>query len=82
MDDRHARTDHPTHDGEPVAEVIGLLRQASVALDSVWRAALSGRSGDAVIRLGEASHGVHRARIALTSADTPDVRPIRAALSA
>jgi hypothetical protein len=57
-------------------EVVELLRQASTALDRIWRQAMSIGAGDTVIRLGEASHGVHRAIIALsTPADVAAPRP-------
>ncbi len=52
---------------ENMFEIIGLLRQASAALDTIWREAMTTTAGESVIRLGEASHGVHRALIALSS---------------
>lgn len=45
--------------------VVELLRRASAAIDSLWRTALDDGSGDMALKLGEASHGVHRALIAL-----------------
>ncbi len=72
----------PTPGAEPAVDVVGMLRQVSAALDSVWRAALASRAGDSAIRLGEASHGVHRALIALTSGEAPDIRPVAAAMTA
>ena len=47
--------------------VLGLLQRVSRTLDLMWRSAVSDGSGTA-LRLGEASHGVHRAIIALSAA--------------
>lgn len=52
---------------DDVVELVGLLRQASVALDRIWRHAITRGAGETVMRLGEASHGVHRALIALSA---------------
>lgn len=48
-----------------VFEVVRLLRAAGTALDAIWREALLTNSGESVLRISEASHGVHRALIAL-----------------
>jgi hypothetical protein len=47
------------------AAVIDLLRQVSEVLDQMWREDLVGARGDTAMRIGEASHCVHRALIAL-----------------
>ena len=54
----------PPRSGEPGCTLVGDLRAIAAAIDVAWRAALRGEGGCAV-RLGEASHGVHRALIAL-----------------
>ena len=48
-----------------VFEVVRLLRAAGAALDAIWREALLTNSGESILRISEASHGVHRALIAL-----------------
>jgi hypothetical protein len=48
-----------------VLDVVRLLRVAGAALDAIWREALLTNSGESVLRISEASHGVHRALIAL-----------------
>ena len=50
--------------GPPARSVIGDLRAVAMVIDDGWRAALRWKSGCAV-RLGEGSHVVHRALIAL-----------------
>lgn len=67
MDDPDA---HVTIDltGDPedhVLHVVRLLRAAGAALDAIWREALLTNSGESIVRISEASHGVHRALIAL-----------------
>ena len=52
---------------DEVTNLVGVLREASVVLDALWRDALTGSDGESAIRLGEASHGVHRALIALSN---------------
>lgn len=47
--------------------VVGLLEQAARAIDQMWRSAQADRSSPATVALGEASHGIHRALIALES---------------
>ncbi len=47
--------------------VVEGLRRASATIDSLWRAALREGTGEAALKLGEASHGLHRALIALSS---------------
>jgi hypothetical protein len=53
-----------------------LLQQAARMIDSMWRTAQADSPNSTMIALGEASHGVHRALIALQSEDagtsTPD----------
>lgn len=51
---------------DPIPSVVAVLRQAAVALDAMWRESLLASGGETAVRLGEASHGVHRALIALT----------------
>ena len=50
---------------DQVPDVVRLLRAAGAALDAIWREALLTNSGESVLRISEASHGVHRALIAL-----------------
>lgn len=51
--------------GKPLGgDMVGYLRALAVVIDDGWRAALRGEGGCA-FRLGEASHGVHRALIAM-----------------
>lgn len=45
--------------------LLSLLREASSTIDGMWRSALQEGPTDAAHRLGEASHAVHRALIAL-----------------
>lgn len=45
--------------------LLSLLREASLTIDAMWRSALQDGSADMAHRLGEASHAVHRALIAL-----------------
>jgi len=60
--------------GEPVPDdgVLPLLKEASRAIDALWRSATGDNAGSTVqpapsaMQLGEASQGVHRALIALT----------------
>ena len=56
-----------------VTEVVGLLRKAAAALDQMWHEALLSAAPHTVMSLGEASHGVHRALIALNQADRFEV---------
>ena len=49
------------------ASLLGMLREASRAVDALWRDALAGGQADTAVRFGEASHGLHRALIALNS---------------
>lgn len=51
-----------------------MLREASRAVDALWRDALAGGQADTAVRFGEASHGLHRALIAL-NVPTPEVPP-------
>lgn len=55
------------HD-RPTAHLVASLREASVTIDALWRSCLQGGSPDMAVPLGEASHAVHRALIALHSA--------------
>ena len=54
----------PPRSARPTCSLVGDLRAIAAAIDVAWRAALRGEGGCA-FRLGEASHGVHRALIAL-----------------
>ncbi len=47
-------------------DVLGMLRRVSNTIDLLWRSALTQGTGEVALKLGEASHGVHRALIALT----------------
>jgi len=60
-----------------VTEVVSLLRKAVAALDQMWHEALLSGSPHAAMGLGEASHGVHRALIALDEAGVRPTREIR-----
>jgi hypothetical protein len=52
-----------------VTEVFGLLLKAAAGLDQMWHETLLSAAPHAVMSLGEASHGDHRAPIALNHAD-------------
>lgn len=47
-------------------DVLGMLRRVSTTIDLLWRSALTQGTGEVALKLGEASHGVHRALIALS----------------
>jgi hypothetical protein len=47
--------------------LVSILRDASRAVDGLWRAAMVDGSGEVAMKLGEASQGIHRALIALDS---------------
>jgi hypothetical protein len=52
--------------GERAEEcVMSLLQRAARTIDAMWRSAQVDGSDTAAVALGEASHGVHRALIAL-----------------
>lgn len=51
--------------------LVDVLRRASATIDSLWRAALRDGTGEAALKLGEASHGLHRALIALAPVEMP-----------
>lgn len=73
--------------GEPdahVLDVVRLLRAAGAALDAIWREALLTNSGESILRISEASHGVHRALIALDFdlTEAADQSPARRTTSA
>lgn len=51
--------------------LVDVLRRASTTIDTLWRAALRDGTGEAALKLGEASHGLHRALIALSPVETP-----------
>lgn len=53
------------------AHVLRLLQQAARTIDLMWRSAQTDGQHSAAVSLGEASHGVHRALIALTEGSTP-----------
>jgi hypothetical protein len=48
-----------------LASVIGALREASAALDDMWREAVGGEHRARLVELGDASYGVHLALVAL-----------------
>ena len=48
-----------------LAGLIGALREASRSLDEMWRKAVAGESADLLVELGDASHGLHIALVAL-----------------
>ena len=52
---------------DPSIMVVDLVRRAAAALDSMWQESLLAGDSEAGMRLGEASHCVHRALIALDS---------------
>lgn len=52
------------------ASVMTLLDQAVRTVDEMWRSAQVDSDLDATVVLGEASHGIHRALIALESLAT------------
>jgi hypothetical protein len=51
--------------GETRDGVLSLLQQAVRTIDQMWRSAQADGHLAAAVALGEASHGVHRALIAL-----------------
>lgn len=59
-----ARDDRATDEGRD--RVMRLLQQAARTIDLMWRSAQTDGQHSAAVALGEASHGVHRALIALT----------------
>ncbi len=59
-------------EGDPTGlYLVDVLRRASATIDSLWRTALREGTGENALRLGEASHGLHRALIALAPTDAP-----------
>jgi hypothetical protein len=57
---------------QPRDHVLSLLQQAARTIDGMWRTAQTDGQSPASVALGEASHGIHRALIALQSDSTPD----------
>ena len=53
-----------------LAGLIGALREASSAVDQMWRDAITGVGADVLVELGDASHGLHIALVALEDAET------------
>jgi hypothetical protein len=53
---------HPTNE---LGKVVGLLQQTAEAVDELWNEARNLNDGQVRMALAEASHGVHRALIAL-----------------
>ena len=47
--------------------LLAQLREMTTAVDNLWRSALSEGTGQSAVQLGEASQGLHRALIALSS---------------
>lgn len=62
---------HPQRDRNSTGTVIRPLREASRLVDSLWRAAVAGGVLDEAMRLGEASHAIHRALVLLSETDRP-----------
>ncbi len=62
-------TSGPAPEGWPTDEgrtrVMRLLQQAARTIDLMWQSAQTDGQHTAAVALGEASHGVHRALIAL-----------------
>ena len=56
---------------DPSVKVVDLVRRTAAALDAMWRESLLAGQSDAGMRLGEASHCVHRALIALDPLSSP-----------
>jgi hypothetical protein len=48
-----------------LASLVGTLREASIALDEMWRDAVAGDDASRLVELGDASYGVHLALVAL-----------------
>jgi hypothetical protein len=48
-----------------LATLVHALREASIALDEMWRAAVEGNDAGRLVELGDASYGVHLALVAL-----------------
>ncbi len=57
--------DHGETQDRRVATVIRALRDASTALDEMWRDAVEGGGTARLLELGDASYGVHLALVAL-----------------
>jgi hypothetical protein len=62
--------------GENLVEVIVTLRRVAVLLDQFWNESLDSDRCRMSMRLGDASHSVHRALIALEEAHRQDGGPI------
>lgn len=60
-------TDNPNviDTADPSAGILDLLQHAARTIDGMWLAAQTDGDHAASVSLGEASHGVHRALIAL-----------------
>jgi hypothetical protein len=48
-----------------LATLVGTLREASVTLDAMWRAAVDRGDAGRLVELGDASYGLHLALVAL-----------------
>lgn len=58
--------DDPSHLGQAAHEgILSLLQQAARTVDQMWHSAQADGRNTAAVALGEASHGIHRALIAL-----------------
>ena len=55
----------PVNDDGRVIGLVASLREACRDVDDLWRAAIREGSDDMAVQLGEASHAIHRAFIAL-----------------
>ena len=53
-----------------LATLVDALREASIALDEMWRAAVDGNDAGRLVELGDASYGVHLALVALEDGET------------
>jgi hypothetical protein len=55
-------------------QLLGLLYEASVAIDSLWQASLRAGASEA-IAVAEASHAIHKALISITPLEQSTPRP-------
>lgn len=57
-------------------DAVGVVRQGAAAIDRLWSQALGGSSApDLTLALGEASHALHRALMALDHPASPEPVP-------
>lgn len=67
MQSREFDRDYADAGEDEALAMVAMLRRIGGTLDTMWRQALMADGGQTAMRLGEASHGVHRALIALSS---------------